>query len=413
MTILARLSLGIASLAFPLTAFAAAPDNVSGIKAFMENGKVKVTWNQVTGQEIASYRVFYSHTSIMKEGGLYDDFDSVDGSANLYTFQVTPPVDTLYVSVLAVNKAGEESPYFVEEASVVLRSASSSAASSKAASASSKANAAAAASLRLIKAETVSSTGVLLTFSDPVLPLTGSANTFFSIEFGSGFNLPVLKASVSGSTVLLTTFPQNNDTVYLLQVIGDVEGFSSAGQTIQMDSLQLPVFVQEKASSSSAASLGSHPDITNLRLRATNEGGGRYLVEVSWNAPDAQGVDGFVISQSIDGGRTFGPALRVAGTSRGVSIPHVAATDIGVSIRTIYKDGQTSKGIFQSMKLANGQVTGSAASSSGVIPPVGSVTGQNNNGGTLPESGVNTWALLTLTGAAVAWKKMRMQKREA
>jgi len=65
------------------------------------------------------------------------------------------------------------------------------------------------------------------------------------------------------------------------------------------------------------------------------------------------------------------------------------------------------------MTLASGQVTGSAASAGTVRPPVGSVTGQNGNPSSLPESGVNIWALLTLTGAAVAWRRMRMQKREA
>lgn len=420
MTILARLSLGLASLAFPLTAFAAAPDNVTGIKASLANGKVTVTWNPVAGQEIANYRVFYSQASILKEGGLYDDFDYADGTANSYTFPITPSVDTLYVSVLAVNKQGEESPYFAEEASVALRGAVSSAAASSVASVtSSKAASSAAVStapsstLKLLKAEKASSTGVLLTFSDALLPLTGSANTIFSLEYGSGLTLDIAKASVSGSTILLTTKQQATGTTYLLKVIGPVSGMNAAGNMVSLDPQQTPVFVQEKASSSSVAALGDHPDVTNLRLRATDEGSRRYTVDASWNAPDAAGVDGFIIAQSTDGGRTFGPSLRVSGTSRGVSIPHVAAANMGVSIRTAYKDGQVSKGIFQSMTLANGQVTSSAASRSTVRPPVGSVTGQNGNPSSLPESGVNIWALLMLTGAVVAWKRMRLQKAEA
>lgn len=419
MTILARISLALASLAFPLTAFAAAPDNVTGIKASLDNGKVTVSWNKVTSQEIANYRIFYSHTSILKEGGLYDDFDYADGTANTYTFPITPSVDTLYVSVLALNKQGEESPYFAEEASVVLRGTSAATASSMAtasAASSKQANSSAAAAsstLKLIKAEKASSTGVLLTFSDPLLPLTGSANTIFTLEFGSGDTLDVTKATVSGSTVLLTTAPQKQGTVYLLTIVGNVSGLNQAGQMVAVDPLLLPTFVQEQSSSSSVAALGAHPDITNLRLRATDEGGKRYSVDASWNAPDADGVDGFVIAQSTDGGRTFGPALRVSGTSRGVAVPHVAAANFGLSIRTVYKDGQTSKGIFQSMALASGQVTGSAASRPSVTPPVGSVTGQNGNPSSLPSSGMNIWVLLTLAGAAATWKRMRMQKQEA
>lgn len=420
----ARLSLGLLSLAFPLTAIAAAPDNVTGINAVLKDGKVTVTWNKVTTQEIASYRVFYSHTSILKENGLYDDFDFVSGTENTYVFQTLPPTDTLYVSVLAVNKQGEESPFFTEEASVQLRATSSAPASSKAASAatvSSKASSSAqmvaqAATLRLLKAERASSTGVLLTFSSKILPLTGSANTLFNIEFGSGFNLPVTGATVSGSTVLVKTYPQTKGTVYLLQVIGDVRGTDASGKTISMDPLQLPTFVQNGSSSSSAAAAnGTHPEVTNLRLRATAEGGGKYTVDASWNAPSAEGVEGFVIAQSNDGGATFGPSLRVSATSRGVSIPKVSGRTLGISIRTLYKDGQTSKGIFQAISLGNNATVGTASSRSslGTLPPVGSVTGQNGKGGKLPESGVNIWALLTLTGAAVAWKKMREQRAEA
>lgn len=418
----ARLSLGLLSLAFPLTAFAAAPDNVTGIKATLEGRKVTVTWNKVTTQEIASYRVFYSHTSILKENGLYDDFDFVSGTENTYVFPSLPRTDMLYVSVLAVNKQGEESPFFAEEASVQLRATTSSAAASVAsvpAPASSTSSSvqmvAEAATLRLLKAEKMSSTGVLLTFSNKIAPLTGSANTLFSIEFGSGFNLPVTGATVSGSTVLVKTYPLTKGTVYLLQVTGNMKGMDAGGKTVSMDPLQLPTFVQEATSSSSAAPAGTHPEVTNLRLRATAEGNGRYTVDASWNAPNADGVEGFVISQSIDGGATFGPSLRVTGTSRGISIPRVNARTLGVSIRTLYKDGQTSKGIFQAITLGSGQTTSvsSLRSSIGTLPPVGSVTGGNGKGGSLPESGVNIWAMVTLAGAAACWKKMRAQRVEA
>ncbi len=407
-TFAARLSLGLLSLAFPLTAFAAAPDNVTGIQASLSDGKVTVTWDKVTTQEIANYRVFYSHTSILKENGLYDDFDSVAGTETTYVFPSLPPTDMLYVSVLAVNDQGEESPFFAEEASVQLRTTTSKGSSSAQ-------MVAQAATLRLIKAEKASSTGVLLTFSNTVLPITGSASTLFGIEFGSGFNLPVTGATVSGETVLVETYPMVNGTVYLLQVIGDVRGTDGAGKTISLDPLQLPTFIQNGSSSSAAAPTGSHPEVTNLRLRATAEGNGRYTVDASWNAPNADGVEGFVISQSIDGGATFGPSLRVTGTSRGISIPRVNARTLGVSIRTLYKDGQTSKGIFQAITLGSGQTTSvsSLRSSIGTLPPVGSVTGGNGKGGSLPESGVNIWAMVTLAGAAACWKKMRAQRVEA
>lgn len=400
-----RLSLGFLSLVFPLTAFAAAPGNVTGIKAALADGKVTVSWNKADG-DIASYRVFFSHASILKEGGLYDDFDTADGAANTYVFPTLPPVDTLYVSVLAVNKQGEESPYFVEEASV--RLATQAAASSQPLIAQ---GGAVSTSLRLLKAEKASGTGILLTFSDTVSTTASDLAPLFTVEFGSGFSLPVTKSDARGNTVLLTTFPMTPGTVYLVAVTGDVTGTNANGQALTMDQNQLPVFVQDATVPQQTVS--DHADVTNLRLRAIAEGNKRYTVEASWNAPNAQGVDGFVIAQSIDGGRTYGPALKVSGTSRAVTIPHVTASTLGIAIRTVYADGQASKGIFQSVTLGNGQTSGTVSSKPSAPAPVGSVTGQNNHGGSLPESGLNIWVLLTLTGAAVAWKKMRLQRVEA
>lgn len=406
MTLAARLSLGFLSLAFPLTAFAAPPESVTNIKAFMDKGQVKVTWKRIASQDIASYRIFYSHASILKENGLYDDFESVPGSQNSYVFPSNPPVDTLYVSVLAVNKQGEESPYFVEEASVKVRGATASSARSQSSAA------AVASTLRLTKAERASSTGILLTFSDTVTPFAEDASTLFAVRFGSGYNLPVTKADVSGNTVLLTTFPQTAGTAYLLQITGDVKGSNAQGEEISMDPMQLPVFVQEAGASSSTAAVGGHPDVTNLRLRATAEGNGRYAVEASWNTPQADGVEGYVITQSIDGGKTFGPALRVAAASRGVTVPHVSGASMGISVRVLYADGQTSRGVFQALQFG-GQTMSSAPSSLGTLPPVGSVTGQNGNGGKLPESGVSLWAAALLAGAVIAWRRMRTQARTA
>jgi len=398
----ARLSLGFLSLVFPLTALAAAPDTVTGIQAALANGKVTVTWNKVSSPDVANYRVFFSHASILKENGLYDDFDMVDGAATSYVFPTLPPVDTLYVSVLAVNKQGEESPYFVEEASVQLNTTQ--------AAASSATTVALSSTLRLLKAEKESGTGILLTFSDAVTTPASALAPMFNVQFGSGFTLPLQKADMRGNTVLLTTYPMTPGTVYLVAVTGEVKGTNANGETLAMDSNQLPVFVQDVSAPQQTVS--DHADVTNLRLRAIAEGNKRYTVEASWNAPNAAGIDGFVIAQSIDGGRTYGPALKVSGTSRAVTIPHVTASALGIGIRTIYTDGQTSRGIFQSVTLSGGQ-TGTVSSKPSTPAPVGSVIGQNNHVGSLPESGLNIWVLLTLTGAAVAWKKMRMQRAEA
>jgi len=111
-------------LAFVLpttSALAEPPSDVKGLRAKVVRDEVFVDWTPLRTEDIVYYRIYYSSESILENDGFYDDFEVTDGPEGSFVFEDPPPVDTLYISVLAVNEDGEESVIFAEEISVVLK----------------------------------------------------------------------------------------------------------------------------------------------------------------------------------------------------------------------------------------------------------------------------------------------------
>src|SRR3989338_9813623 len=116
---LVRVLLATLVLSWPFSAHAAPPEGVSGIFAANKGGTVHVQWNAPQeGEDIASYRVYYSQESILQNGGQYDDFETTDGAVIEHDLKDAPRVNPLFISVLAVSSTGEESRFFLEEVSV-------------------------------------------------------------------------------------------------------------------------------------------------------------------------------------------------------------------------------------------------------------------------------------------------------
>ena len=88
MTLRSRISLAALSLLLPALALAI-PPGITGIRAQLENGRVRVQWTQAT-TPVANYAIYYSHQSILANEGQYDDFELVDGSVNSHLLERTP-----------------------------------------------------------------------------------------------------------------------------------------------------------------------------------------------------------------------------------------------------------------------------------------------------------------------------------
>lgn len=402
MNLFVRLALGFVGAAVPVLAMAA-PPNVTGITAVNDGGRVRVTWSQVQG-DIRAYRIFYSHASILGNGGLYDDFESVDGTVNTHVLQNLPPVDELFVSILAVDGTGEESPYFLEEARVVLNGNGQT--SAPASSAAQPQPAQGGDMLRLLNAQAVSATGVLLTFSHPVSIPQAQAAQAIMIDAGSGRTLQMRRYVIEGTTVLVHTVAQERGTAYRVTVSSVVMG-KNGTQTLALAADQTPVLFTGHASGVAPTS-GQQPpvnqavaDVTNLRLRAQPENGA-YAVEATWQAPAGM-IAGYSVSQTTDGGRTYSASRMVDKSATAVKVPGVPAGQFGILVKVVAADGTQSRGIAQIINLP-------ALQGGGQLP--GTVTPMPGNGQTpLPSSGPALWLAVSGAGGLIgAWQLRRARK---
>ncbi len=408
-----RLSLGFLGLIMPVLALAA-PGNVMGIRAQMTAEGVQVSWTPPAG-DVASYRVYYSAQSILNNSGLYDDFETVDGASLSHILRNIPAVSDLYISVLAVDSRGGESPYFVEEAHVVIAPSAASSSvmqmpvtSSQQAQMSSMPMSAMTASssgmmqedvLRLLSADAVSATGVLLKFSLPVSVSADQAVDAIVLETGSGVRLAMKRFVVQGNDILVHTAVQERGVVYRVNIGMGVTANGSKGQRLSISPNDVPLLfmghVTGKTPSSAQSSTTTSPivrsEVTMLRLRAQPEEKA-YRVDVTWQAPAGSPVTAYSVAQTTDGGKTFSAAQTISKDATALTIRNVPGGTFGVMIRTVYADGSASRGVTQTINLPK---TGGNQ---------GSVTGGST---TLPNSGPALWVALLGVASAAGYRQVR------
>lgn len=413
-----RLTILSALLLFPAAA-AAAPANVTGIAAALEDGKVHVTWTKLDATDLAQYRVFYSHTSILDNNGLYDDYEQADASASELTLQTVPPVDTLYVAVLAVDTKGEESPLFQEEASVALRPGGAPAQPASQPASAQGGQAAQPAGeqdqeLRLLSARAQSATGILLSFSQNVVVDPAKAAQAFDVRDQNGAVLGLKRLVIEGKTVILHTVPQLRGVVYAVRVGASVTGKTEAGQAVALDASQGPVLFTGSPDGIDPAAVPAQTeprDITTLRINASPDGQGAYTVEATWMVP--AGATGLRVSQSADRGATFSAERDLSPDTQTLRVRGVPPGSFGVRIRTVTADGRQSRGVTDFLNLPAlsasplmGSIFGPAPRPSTPLPaPVRSTT--------LPNSGIGLTAAVSMAFALATGQRMRRRRTQA
>lgn len=297
---------------------AALPANVKSVQATIGGEEMTVLWTPVPGA--FSYRVYYSHESILGNGGNYDDSIETPDSQTMYVFPSVPLTsDTIYVGVLAVDKEGNESEGFEVEASVQVPALASSSSSSVApVTSSSQSNTSSAPTMPTGENPTstaepmgiksvapISETGVLVTFSKDV-DARGVQGEIFLITTLSGTMLQAVKMEVNGADILLTTEVMPPDTEYILGLISTVPAVDGTNATPTEP--QVHFTTQAKSSSSTPSeNYGRNPNIpgppgntptgnqthvptdpAHLGLSAVLRNDGTYNVIARWSpSPDA------------------------------------------------------------------------------------------------------------------------------
>lgn len=395
MTLLQRLSLAAVAALVPLGAAAEMP-NVTGIRAVERDGTVVVSWNKVDG-DVKAYRVFYSHASILEQGGVYDDYEDAAGDVSEHALSAVPPVQTLYVSVLAVGHDDTESPFFMEEAFVRLSGQPAATPAKSENEAGSPTVPVQSATLQFLSAVSTSATGVTLTFSHPLSIPEEYKLQAFAIKDGSGAALGIARYRLEGNTAVLDTGVQRPGTVYQATIHASIAGKTPGGTVVPQDAATSPLLFTGNATDASA------PEVGGLKLAAKGR-----TVEATWTLPAAT-IRELRIEQSIDGGRTFGAPARLDKSAKGVAIPNVTAARFTLLVRTVGLDGSVSRGAAQTITLAGGGQSSSKASSSSKSSSSASskpaTPGQKP--GTLPNSGLGLGAIVALSGAATSMRFLR------
>lgn len=222
MTFTQKSILTILALVMPTVALAVnAPANVRGIRVTNTNGNITVTW-QAVANNVAFYRVYYSHTSILQNQGNYDDFERTRGTEASYTFVKAPLTSgTLFVSVLAVSPDGIESEGFEEEASLDLGSN----AVPQTPSVTTTQDTTSATPMTITSVSPVTETGILVTFSEDVKLTSEIASSgYFVVTDTGGALLPVTKVVIEGASVLIHTIKQIPNTTYILRFTSPIPG---------------------------------------------------------------------------------------------------------------------------------------------------------------------------------------------
>jgi hypothetical protein len=342
----------------PLSAGAVPPSGVTGLAAAYRNGQIYVSWDPVTDGTVAYYRVYYARQSILGNAGKYDDFEVTSGNRTEHTLTTFPKdASTLYIAVLAVSDLGEESPAFSEETAVQLT------VSSPASGVSSPTGTASSDQFDILSVRAVSATGVLVTFSRPVLLNPADALQAFEIRDGSGGVLQLRRLELAGNDILIHTVRQVRGRVYQLRVGDVVRGQSSTGGApLPINQLKSTALFTGSpdgdapnaapVSSSSSSVLRLPADVKGLRLRGFRTGSGTFTVTAEWALVSPQNAAYVLVRQTRDHGKTWSEAQSVASETRTVRFQGLTPGEFGVLVQVANSENLLSKGVTAFLTLS-------------------------------------------------------------
>lgn len=368
MSFTTNISVALLSLLLPATAVAEAPASVVNITAEQRGQDVHLEW-QPAGNDIAFYRVYYSSVSILENGGLYDDYEVTPDATPSFDFAIPFNSSSLFFSVIAVNTAGEESEYFVEEASVVIDD--------------DNANEEPAlivpteesegiqmnpegtedpgptydltSPVSVLAAEVVSPTEILITFSAPITVKAEKAPEGLQIVDAKDKQLQIERILIDQDTVVIFTKKQTKGVVYNIQFSEPFKGVNGQPLSDSERSVLITGHTngKEPMPSTTRESDPQHPpDIVEVESSYELQDTGYYNVVIKWqvdNTPDD--LVYYVVYQTRDGGQTWSDPAFLPIDIAGVQLPNVTPGPYGMFIRTLNKYGIVSQGVFEEISL--------------------------------------------------------------
>ncbi len=412
MTFKQKLTIGLAVFAVSTSVVMAAPANVQNVTATLEGGQLQVSWYPVPGA--ASYNIYYSHESILGNGGDYDDFEHSAGPQTAYVFKTLPQTSgTVYIGVLAVDGSGVESEGFETEASATIGDAlppeptvtsTVSGTTVQGGMPTGENPTSTAVPMTIASVQPISSTGVIVTFTKNVRPQAAINPAFFLMTDTGGTILPIVNVTFDGPNVLLETKTQEPTRTYIVSVLLPIpadDGTNATTSTtprIQFAGFGTAVQGGSSSSVSSSASssvASSDPrfgttnppppppptaslirDPAALDLTATPRNDGTYNVLAAWT--QAPGARGYTLYTSTDG-KQYARNFAVADTQTSVKYERIPPGTFGLRVTAADATGrESSPGVERVINL--------------------------------PASGIGFLGLM-LTAGAAAGRKLRRKKK--
>lgn len=369
-------------------------DGVQNLRATEQNGQIRVQWDAPATGSVASYNVYFSARSILRNGGEYDDYEKTSGSLTEFILTNYPKsTGSVYVAVLPVDAQGKEMDTFTDEVRVALGLGAQSGTSAQGAVSSAGR---ATTTLQLLSAEVMSSTGVVLTFSLPVTLSARDAPNAVQVEDASGATVRIKRLIVRGTDIGVETEPLKPGTEYRVvahSVIQAANGLRLAGTTATITFVSPGQRQQASGRTSSTASATSNTlEVQNLDVRAEYQSNGRFLVMAAWDPP--QGSFASYVVRKTRNGKAVGTPQTQPFTATFARFADEPAAQLTITVQTVAPSGALSAGASASIDL--------------VVPPNSTpVQVTKPGGGKLTSSGIGVVGVMAVTGALAGMWRMR------
>lgn len=341
------------------TSTSAAEVNPRDVAGRIEDGRLIVHWEPPEGDAIiASYRLYYATTSMIESEGAYDDFEIVPGDTHEYIFPEVPRSDALYVSVIPVDGDSNELTTFANEVRIALRSDAEATPDTPEPAVAAEAISAPADS-DWIQALMANDLKVVVQFKAGISVAEADAPEAFAIHTLTGTPVSLRQLSIIGDTVTIDAAGLTPGASYVLKVNDTVRGEDDVAVGPLEREFQVPPVAQARQPLSAAAG-----EVRNLTLEYVRESDGRYLVTANWGRPYPD-VQGYLIAQTYNEGRTFTKEVEVSGEALVARFPRVWGGSVGIRVRVIAPDGTVSRGTAKAIRLPGSTTRGNALNQTG------------------------------------------------
>ena len=277
-------------------------------------------------------------------------------------------------------------------------------------------------SVSLLSAEAIAPNQVQLLFSAAILVEPTRASEAFSIVDSSGNPLHILQIAIQDKQATVNTQEQVAGTVYEFRI--SEPAYSPEG--IPLDQIARRAFFNGHMNARGQTQVagvdtqGPFQGVANLKLEQMPDGNGTFNVKVSWDViGDQSELANYIVSQSRDGGMTFGDPQSLQANISGIEIPYVDPGPFGLLLSYVKKDGQAYMGKFQSINVGGVGISSMPTMApvaqpivKQTVPPVtASVKPLDHQPNALNNTGPGTFAAAVVVfGGVAGWMASRKRK---